>query len=89
MVSAGGEGMNTYKLKSARASMGYTQVEMAKMLSITQKTYNRKELGIVDFNLREVTKIINILKLNVDNVYAIFLNDNITNCISDEVSKNA
>lgn len=81
--------MNTYKLKSARASMGYTQVEMAKMLSITQKTYNRKELGIVDFNLREVTKIIDILKLDVDHVYGIFFNDNITNCISSEASKNA
>jgi DNA-binding XRE family transcriptional regulator len=81
--------MNTYRLKSARASIGYTQVEMARMLSITQKTYNRKELGIVDFNLREVTKIIKILKLDVDNVYAIFFNDKLTDCISNEVSKNA
>ncbi len=62
--------------------MGYTQVEMAKMLSITQKTYNRKELGIVDFNLREITKVINILKLDVDNVYAIFLNDNVVNGVN-------
>lgn len=81
--------MNTYRLKSARASMGYTQVEMARKLSITQKTYNRKELGIVDFNLREVVKIIDILKLDVDNVYDIFFNDRITNRISDEVPKNA
>ncbi|GKX27821.1 hypothetical protein SH1V18_03010 [Vallitalea longa] len=81
--------MNTYRLKSARASMGYTQVEMAKKLSITQKTYNRKELGIVDFNLREVTKIIDILKLDVDNVYGIFFNDKLTSCIPNEVSKNA
>ncbi|GMQ57633.1 hypothetical protein AN1V17_20280 [Vallitalea sediminicola] len=81
--------MNTYRLKSARASMGYTQVEMARKLSITQKTYNRKELGIVDFNLREVTKIIEILKLDVDNVYGIFFNDKLTNCIPNEASKNA
>lgn len=69
--------------------MGYTQVEMAKKLSITQKTYNRKELGIVDFNLREVTRIIEILKLDVENVYGIFFDSNITSCITHEVSKNA
>ncbi|MCT4597837.1 MAG: helix-turn-helix domain-containing protein [Vallitalea sp.] len=80
--------MDTYKLKSARASMGYTQVEMAKKLFITQKTYNRKELGKVDFSLKEVTGIIDILKLDVENVYEIFFNKKITKCIACEVSKN-
>ncbi|MCT4544852.1 MAG: helix-turn-helix domain-containing protein [Vallitalea sp.] len=81
--------MNTYKLKSARASVGFTQVEMAKKLSITQKTYNRKELGIVDFNLREVTKVIDILKLTVDDVYGIFFDNKNSSVMSSSISRNA
>ena len=55
--------MNTKKLKQARLNVNLTQHEVAKKIGISTKTYNRKELGMADFSLHEVTSLIELLYL--------------------------
>ncbi|MGB4369064.1 MAG: helix-turn-helix transcriptional regulator [Caldicoprobacterales bacterium] len=65
--------MNVQKLKGARVAKGYTQEHMAEKLDISTKTYNRKELGIVEFNRREIAKLVEILDLTTEEISEIFL----------------
>lgn len=66
--------MNIQMLKGARVAKGYTQEHLAEKLDMSTKTYNRKELGIVEFNRREITKIMQVLGLSQGEIGDIFLN---------------
>lgn len=73
--------MNVSSLKSARVKKGLTQTEISKIMGITHTTYNRKELGVVEFVLSEVEQVSQILDLNLDEVNEIFFDNKITECI--------
>ncbi|MDI3478546.1 MAG: hypothetical protein PWQ59_2071 [Thermoanaerobacterium sp.] len=75
--------MNLLKLRGMRITKGYTQEKLAKMIGISAKTYNRKELGVIDFNLQEITTIVDLFGLNLDEVNEIFFDNKITNRISN------
>jgi len=75
--------MNLLKLRGMRITKGYTQEKLAKMIGISAKTYNRKELGVIDFNLQEITTIVELFELNLDEVNEIFFDNKITNRISN------
>ena len=57
------------KLKGKRVERGYTQEELAKKLDINTATYNRKELGIVDFTLTEIQDLMYYLDCNFDDIF--------------------
>ncbi|QJA07642.1 helix-turn-helix transcriptional regulator [Romboutsia sp. CE17] len=61
-------------LKSKRALLGLTQVDIASKLGINIKSYNLKENGKVKFKLEEVVAVSKILNLTLDEVDEIFLN---------------
>lgn len=75
--------MNLLKLRGMRITKGYTQEKLAKMIGISAKTYNRKELGVIDFNLQEITTIVELFGLNLDEVNEILFDNKITNRISN------
>lgn len=74
--------MNARKLKSIRVDHGYTQETLSREIPITTKTYNRKELGVVPFNIEEIKKISEIFNLTLDQVNLIFFDNELTNCIN-------
>ena len=57
------------KLKGKRVEKGYTQEDIAKKLDITTGTYNRKELGIVDFTLSEIQDLMYLLDCNFEDIF--------------------
>lgn len=65
--------MDIQKLKGARVSKGYTQEHIARKLGVSTKTYNRKELGLIEFNRREILKLMEILELDHKDIAEIFL----------------
>jgi DNA-binding XRE family transcriptional regulator len=65
--------MDIQKLKGARVAKGFTQETMAEVLDISTKTYNRKELGFVEFNRREIAVLVEVLELTQDEISQIFL----------------
>lgn len=60
-------------LKSKRALLGLTQIEIAKMLGMTEKNYNMKENGKSLFSLQQVIKVSEILDLTLEEVNEAFL----------------
>lgn len=70
--------MNIDELKSKRIKYALTQKKIAEKLGMSTKTYNRKELGIVDFSREEIEKIAKILNLNTEDIMSIFFGNNIT-----------
>jgi len=77
----GGENLNGKMLKSIRILHSLTQEGLAKRVGITPKTYNRKELGIVNFTVFEIIQLASILNLNLENVNEIFFDNKLTECI--------
>lgn len=71
--------MDKQKLKKYREEKKLTQANIAKELGISTKTYNRKEVGVVDFTRSEIERISQILNLSIFLVGEIFFKDLITN----------
>lgn len=67
--------MNNELLKKARNRVNLTQKEVAEKLGIATKTYNRKELGIIEFTRKEILKLIHILNLSSKEFNKIFFNE--------------
>lgn len=65
--------MDIQKLRGVRVSKGYTQEHIARKLGVSTKTYNRKELGLIEFNRREIKKLMDILELDYKDIAEIFL----------------
>lgn len=61
-------------LKSRRALMGLTQVDVACKLGMNLKSYNLKENGKRGFSLEEVIKISKLLNLSLEEINDVFLN---------------
>jgi DNA-binding XRE family transcriptional regulator len=75
--------MNTRKLKSVRVEKNHTQKSLARAVGMSEKTYNRKELGIIDFTRSEMLNISNILGLNIEMVNEIFFENKLTKRIRE------
>lgn len=76
--------MNSNKLKGLRVGRGYTQKRISKEIGITTKTYNRKELGLVEFNRNEISKIAEILEMSLQSVNEIFFENKLTNRLTKD-----
>lgn len=71
--------MDSMKLKGMRVSKGYTQEILAEELGISTKSYNRKELGIIEFSRKEIAQLIEILGLSNNEVFSIFFTPDLPN----------
>lgn len=70
--------MNTDELRSKRIKHALTQKEIAEKLGMSTKSYNRKELGVIDFSREEIKNISNVLDLTKMEIIEIFFEDIIT-----------
>lgn len=57
------------KLKGLRAEYNLKQADIAKMIGISETTYNRKENGITEFTELEIKKICDIFKKNPTEIF--------------------
>lgn len=71
--------MDASILKGTRVSKGYTQETLSKKIGVTIKTYNRKELGLVPFSIKEIKNITKALDLSLEQVDEIFFDKELTN----------
>jgi DNA-binding XRE family transcriptional regulator len=71
--------MNSNLLKSKRIFKGLLQKKAAEKLGLTEKTYNYKENGKVEFKANEIVIISTILDLTMKDVNEIFFDDNLPN----------
>ena len=60
--------MKTLKVKEYREINGYKQEDLAKLLSVTQSAYSRKENGKRGFTINEITILKNIFKVTYDDL---------------------
>ena len=60
--------MKTLKVREYRKLNGYKQEYLAKLLSITQSAYSRKENGKRSFTIKERTVLKNIFKVTYDDL---------------------
>ena len=54
------------KVKEYRVMKGYTQTEIANLLGIKQNTYSDKERGKIQFNVKEIKLIKELLNVTYD-----------------------
>jgi len=74
--------MGVNRIKVARICKNLTQDEVSKLLGVTISTYNRKELGLVDFKREEVLRLAKILDLTLQDVNEIFFNNKLTDMLN-------
>ena len=60
--------MKTLKVREYRKLNGYKQEDLAKLLSMTQSAYSRKENGKRGFTINEITMLKNIFKVTYDDL---------------------
>ena len=60
--------MKTLKVREYRKLNGYKQEDLAKLLSMTQSAYSRKENGKRGFTIDEITMLKNIFKVTYDDL---------------------
>lgn len=58
-----------FKLKALRVEHDLTQEELGHTLGIHEATYNRKELGMNQFTLKEARVISQLFKKTVDEIF--------------------
>ena len=57
------------KLKGLRAEYNLKQIDVAKMIGMSETTYNRKENGITEFTEFEIKRICDIFKKNPTEIF--------------------
>lgn len=76
--------MDSIKLKGLRVGAGLTQEQISKELGMATKTYNRKELGLVEFTRDEISKLAKILDMSLQQVNEIFFENKLTNRLNEQ-----
>lgn len=71
--------MNSSLLKSKRVFKGILQKNAAQKLGLTEKTYNHKENGKIQFKANEILIISIILGLTMEDINEIFFNNSLPN----------
>lgn len=66
-------------LKALRVEKQFKQQDVAKMLGISETTYNRKENGINDFTIKEAIKLGEIFSIYPGEI---FFNNKVTKMIT-------
>lgn len=61
--------LKNYKLKELRDQKKISQVKLARILGLSESTYNRKENGISDFTESEIREIIRLFNCSADDIF--------------------
>lgn len=56
------------RLKYQRETFGYTQKQMAELIGITPRSYQRYESGEREPNIETLVQIANLFKISLDNL---------------------
>ena len=67
--------MNQFLLDAKAKSLGYTNEQMARLLSIDPATYYKKKTGRSEFTRKELQKIRSVLKMSQEEFENIFFED--------------
>ncbi len=76
--------MDSKKLKGLRVENGLTQKQISEKLGMAIKTYNRKELGLVEFTRDEILRLAEILDMSLESVNEIFFENKLTNRLTSK-----
>ena len=57
------------RIKGIRTECGLTQIQMAKLMNITPKTYNFKENNKYEFTISEIIKMSEIFNCKVSDIF--------------------
>ena len=60
--------MKTLKVREYRKLNGYKQEDLAKLLSVTQSAYSRKENGKRGFTINEISILKEVFKVTYDDL---------------------
>lgn len=63
---------NLQRLKAERMAEGYTQEEFAKKLGMSRGVYAKREAGIVDISVEDLSRIMDALGYDVSKVSIFF-----------------
>ena len=67
--------INTFKIKNRLSELGYSQKDAAVALNIKQPTFSQKINNIRPLYLSEAAKLIDFLKINIDDFSEYFFYD--------------
>ena len=79
--------MNRMKLKGKRIELGYTQSDLAKLISISKAAYAYKEQCKNEFRRSEIESIANVLKLSNTDIMDIFFEIKLPNGNDEQESE--
>jgi len=71
--------LKTTVIREARLSKGYSQENISIDLDMSQSQYSRRESGIIDFSLKEIRKLCEILELDLKDTLIELIEDLKTN----------
>ena len=57
------------RLKAKRVELGFSQMDMAKMLGVSLSTYCHKEKGKTSFNIEEIIKLVVCLNCKFEDIF--------------------
>ncbi|WP_069997790.1 helix-turn-helix domain-containing protein [Cellulosilyticum sp. I15G10I2] len=70
--------MDSVRLSNIRKKKKLTQLMLAGKMGISTKSYNRKELGIIEFTRHEIEAVSKELELTLEDINEIFFSNQIT-----------
>lgn len=57
------------KLRGKRVEHGYTQAQFAELVGISLPSYRLKECGEIDFRMKEINKILELLNCTYEEIF--------------------
>lgn len=57
------------KLRGKRVEHGYTQAQFAELVGISLPSYRLKECGKIDFRMKEINKILELLNCTYEEIF--------------------
>ena len=57
------------RLKESRRTAGYTQVQVAEILNMTQQQYSRFENGVFELNYAQIIKLCKLYDISADYLF--------------------
>ena len=59
------------RLKESRKAAGYTQIDVAKIMNMTQQQYSRFENGLFELNYAQIIKLCTLYDISADYLFGL------------------
>lgn len=76
--------MKTNVIREARLSKGYSQNDISMDIDMSQSQYSRRESGLMDFSLKEIRQLCEILELDLKDTIIALIADPALNTIDNQ-----